>query len=136
MGALLNGLRPWQTEVASVGGQSRDRLGRSHFGGQCLGNETPASMTKATTFFVDGDQAVRLPAEFRFDGPVVHVRRDELTGDVVLSVQPAQSSPPLRWADFMALRAELGPLPDDLLADIRQGMWAHDGDACTGNPLP
>lgn len=105
-------------------------------GGQCLGNDKPVSMTKTTTFSVDGDQAVRLPAEFRFDGLVVHVRRDEFTGDVVLSRQPAQSSPSLRWADFMALRAELGPLADDLLADIRPSMRAHDGDACAGKPLP
>ena len=32
-----------------------------------------------------GGQAVRLPAEFQFEGDEVDIRRDSVTGDVVLS---------------------------------------------------
>jgi antitoxin VapB len=41
-------------------------------------------MTKAKLFVTGGSQAVRLPAEFRFDGDEVDTRRDATTGDVVL----------------------------------------------------
>ena len=39
----------------------------------------------AKLFRNGGSQAVRLPAEFRFEGDEVYVRRDETTGDVTLS---------------------------------------------------
>ena len=42
-------------------------------------------MTKAKLFITGGSQAVRLPAEFRFEGNEVDIRRDSTTGDVVLS---------------------------------------------------
>ena len=42
-------------------------------------------MTKAKLFTTGGSQAVRLPAEFRFEGEEVDIRRDSLTGNVVLS---------------------------------------------------
>ena len=64
-------------------------------------------MTKTAKLFTNGgSQAVRLPAEFRFDGEQVYVRRDEATGDVILSSRPAQS-----WAEFMALRDSMGAVP-------------------------
>jgi antitoxin VapB len=64
-------------------------------------------MDKTAKLFTNGgSQAVRLPAEFRFDGELVYVRRDETTGDVILSHRPAKS-----WAHFVALRDELGPVP-------------------------
>lgn len=64
-------------------------------------------MTRTAKLFTNGgSQAVRLPAEFRFDGEQVYVRRDEATGDVILSSRPAQS-----WAEFMALRDALGAVP-------------------------
>jgi antitoxin VapB len=59
----------------------------------------------AKLFSNGGSQAVRLPAEFRFDADQVYVRRDERTGDVILSARPRKS-----WAEFMALRQHLGPL--------------------------
>ena len=34
---------------------------------------------------IGGSQAVCLPAEFRFEGDEVDIRRDSVTGDVVLS---------------------------------------------------
>ena len=45
-------------------------------------------------------QAVRLPAEFRFEGEEVFIRKDEKTGDVILSRRPAS------WDEFFRLRDE------------------------------
>lgn len=42
----------------------------------------------AKVFITGRSQAVRLPLEFRFDGPEVFIRRDAATGDVVLSRKP------------------------------------------------
>ncbi len=79
-------------------------------------------MTKtAKLFTTGGSQAVRLPAEFRFDAAEVYVRRDDVTGDVILSSQPHTS-----WDEFMKLRAELGALDDDFLADRQQPQQDRD----------
>jgi antitoxin VapB len=75
----------------------------------------------AKLFTNGGSQAVRLPAEFRFEGSVVHVRRDPATGDVILSERPHAN-----WAGFMALRAGLDPVPDDFLAERGQGVESRD----------
>lgn len=75
----------------------------------------------AKLFMTGGSQAVRLPAEFRFEGTEVHIRRHELTGDVILSATPR--SP---WSEFMALLDELGPAPDDFLKDRQQSMESRD----------
>jgi len=46
-------------------------------------------VTKTAKIFMNGrSQAVRLPAEFRFDQTEVFIRRDAATGDVVLSRKP------------------------------------------------
>ncbi len=42
----------------------------------------------AKIFTTGRSQAVRLPAEFRFEGSEVFVRRDPKTGDVILSRKP------------------------------------------------
>jgi virulence-associated protein VagC len=42
--------------------------------------------------FMNGrSQAVRLPAEFRFEGTEVDIRRDPETGDVILSQKPQRT---------------------------------------------
>ena len=47
-------------------------------------------MLQTAKVFVTGrSQAVRLPLEFRFDVAEVFIRRDVLTGDVVLSRKPS-----------------------------------------------
>jgi len=56
----------------------------------------------AKLFRSGGSQAVRLPAEFRFDGSEVYIWRDEIAGTVVLSPHPC-----VRLADFLALRDTL-----------------------------
>lgn len=55
----------------------------------------------ARLFSSGGSQAVRLPAEFRFEGTEVLIRRDARSGDVVLSPVKAVS-----WAAFAALREQ------------------------------
>ena len=65
----------------------------------------------AKLFATGGSQAVRLPAEFRFEGESeVYIRREPTTGDVVLSRRPHAA-----WSSFIARRAELA---DDTLADF------------------
>lgn len=68
-------------------------------------------MAKVAKLFMNGgSQAVRLPAEFRFSGDEVYVRRDPLTGDVVLSSKLDS------WVDFFALR-DAAASPPDFLAE-------------------
>lgn len=69
--------------------------------------------TKIARLFKNGaSQAVRLPAEFRFDGDAVYATRDERTGDVLLSTRPGASV----WAEFFAL-ADSIDVPADFMAD-------------------
>ena len=56
----------------------------------------------AKLFNTGGSQAIRLPAEFRFAGSEVLIRRDERTGDVVLSPKERRT-----WASFVELRERL-----------------------------
>ena len=58
-------------------------------------------MAKTVKLFKNGrSQAVRLPAEFRFEDKEVFIRRDEKTGDVILSRRPES------WDEFFRLRDE------------------------------
>ena len=63
---------------------------------------------------MDGDsQAVRLPAEFRFDNSdAVYIRRDAVTGDVILSARRTSNA----WRDFFALRDQ-AEVPADFMND-------------------
>lgn len=79
------------------------------------------SQKTARVFTTGGSQAVRLPAEFRFEADVVYVRRDPRSGDVILSPRPRSS-----WAEFVALRKELGPIPKDFLAERDQPVETRD----------
>lgn len=60
-------------------------------------------MPTAKLFKNGRSQAVRLPAEFRFEGEEVLVRRDPDTGDVILS--PCNR----RFSDWLKLRDTLLP---------------------------
>ncbi|MEI6458353.1 MAG: hypothetical protein WCP04_05430 [Pseudomonadota bacterium] len=51
----------------------------------------------AKLFWNGRSQAVRLPAQFRFAGDAVYVRRDPVTGDLILSSRADD------WATFFAL---------------------------------
>jgi antitoxin VapB len=55
-------------------------------------------------------QAVRLPAEYRFESSEVYIRRDPASGDVILSRRPES------WQDFFELMKTID-VPEDFLAD-------------------
>ena len=67
----------------------------------------------AKLFMNGGSQAVRLPAEFRFnESDEVYIRRDAVTGDVILSARRAGNA----WKDFFALRDD-ADVPPDFMSD-------------------
>jgi len=69
--------------------------------------------TRIAKLFKNGaSQAVRLPAEFRFEGNEVYVTRDDQTGDVVLSNRPGAKS----WRAFFAFMEGIS-VPDDFMAE-------------------
>jgi antitoxin VapB len=68
-------------------------------------------MTRTAKLFRNGrSQAVRLPAEYRFEGKEVFIRRDAHTGDVILSRRPES------WESFFEL-ARQAKAPKDFLAE-------------------
>jgi antitoxin VapB len=70
-------------------------------------------MSRIAKLFANGrSQAVRLPAEFRFEGQEVFIRRDEATGDVILSRRPES------WDSFFELRRD-ADVPTEFMADRR-----------------
>jgi antitoxin VapB len=70
-------------------------------------------MPRTAKLFLNGrSQAVRLPADFRFEGSEVFIRQDDATGDVVLSRRPES------WDSFFKLRQETN-VPDEFMADRR-----------------
>jgi antitoxin VapB len=67
-------------------------------------------MPRTAKLFLNGrSQAVRLPADFRFEGDEVFIRQDPLTRDVVLSRRPES------WDSFFKLRQDAG-VPDEFMA--------------------
>jgi len=50
----------------------------------------------AKVFKTGRSQAVRLPKAFQFDVPEVFIRKDEITGDLILSTK----APSPTWAEF------------------------------------
>ena len=67
---------------------------------------------KTAKLFPNGrSQAVRLPAEFRFDGDQVYIRRDESSGEVILSPVPTS------WDGFFAARDDALDEARDFLVD-------------------
>lgn len=70
-------------------------------------------MVRIAKLFMNGrSQAVRLPAEFRFDETEVYIRRDPLSGDVVISRHPGG------WDEFFELIKRLD-VPQDFMTDRR-----------------
>ena len=83
----------------------------------------------AKLFNNGGSQAVRLPAEFRFEGDEVFVRRDAITGDVILS----RKSDAGTWQRFFELR-DAADEPSDFLDDrpdnaplVMRDVFGEDG---------
>ena len=68
-------------------------------------------MPRTAKLFQNGrSQAVRLPAEYRFEGSEVYVRRDLASGDIILSRRPES------WEEFFQLMKTV-EVPDSFLAD-------------------
>lgn len=67
-------------------------------------------MSQTAKLFINGrSQAVRLPAAYRFDTQEVFIRKDPVTGDVILSRRPDD------WNGFLAA-TETAQAPEDFLS--------------------
>lgn len=68
-------------------------------------------MLKKAKLFMNGrSQAVRLPAEYRFEGQEVYIHLDHETGNVILLRKPHS------WHDFFEL-LDTSDAPDDFMKD-------------------
>jgi len=68
-------------------------------------------MSRTAKLFRNGrSQALRLPAEYRFEGSEVYIRRDPGTGDVIISRRPES------WQDFFELADQTG-VPDEFMRE-------------------
>jgi antitoxin VapB len=82
------------------------------------------SETRIAKLFKNGSsQAVRLPAEFRFDGDQVYATRDEITGDVVLSNRPGSKA----WQGFFEMMRSI-EVPDEFMADRPMNLPPQERD--------
>ena len=80
--------------------------------------------TRVAKLFKNGaSQAVRLPAEFRFEGESVYVTRDEKTGDVLLSSRPGAKT----WGDFFDLIHSM-ETPADFMSERPLNTLAQAGN--------
>jgi antitoxin VapB len=70
-------------------------------------------------------QAVRLPVAFRFAGDAVFIRRDEDTGDVILSARPGD------WSGFFAAVKGLD-VPDGFLGKEERAVREVPRDPFAG----
>ena len=73
-----------------------------------LPETTVTTDTTAKIFHIGRSQAVCLPAAFRFETDEVFIRRDEATGDVILSARPKS------WDGFFEVLAK-AHVPADFL---------------------
>ena len=76
-------------------------------------------MSQTAKLFVNGrSQAVRLPAAYRFNTHEVFIRKDPVTGDVILSRRPDD------WAGFLAA-TENAQAPEDFLGTAERLTHGH-----------
>jgi antitoxin VapB len=83
-------------------------------------------MTATAKLFRNGrSQAVRLPAEFRFEGTEVNIRRDPVTGGVLLTEKKPQRTG--SWDEFFRLRDAIPPEElEGFMEDRDQGVHERD----------
>ena len=82
--------------------------------------------SRIAKIFTSGrSQAVRLPAEFRFEGTEVFVRRDPKTGDVILSRKPDS------WDGLFELYGK-DQMPDDFMGAADRTQPVQDRDPFEG----
>jgi antitoxin VapB len=85
-------------------------------------------MKKTAKLFQNGkSQAVRLPVGFRFEGDEVFIRRDEQTGDVILSRKPQSLA-----QFFMFARALKVDVPEDFLGKEERQTALQNRDPFEG----
>jgi antitoxin VapB len=78
--------------------------------------------THIVKLFKNGaSQAVRLPAQFRFQGSEVYATRDDATGDVVLSNRPGARI----WNEFFELLNSVD-VPMDFMIDRPLNVLSSD----------
>ena len=83
-------------------------------------------MSQVAKLFINGkSQAVRLPVAYRFDTKEVFIRRDQETGDVILSRKPAD------WDDFLAAIQE-AEVPADFLSSKEREQGTQERDPLLG----
>ena len=85
-------------------------------------------MPKAKLFKNGRSQAVRLPAEFRFEGDEVAIRRDPTTGEVILS--------PLNRSFEEWLRLQQAVLPRIPQKELDAFMTDRDQGSATERDWP
>ena len=79
-------------------------------------------MSQVAKLFINGrSQAVRLPVAYRFDAKEVFIRKDQETGDVILSRKPAT------WDGFFAALKE-AHVPTDFLDEKERSQGMHERD--------
>jgi antitoxin VapB len=83
-------------------------------------------MVQTAKIFMNGrSQAIRLPAAFRFEEKEVFIRRDPVTGDLILSRKPEN------WDGFF-LVLENADVPEDFLSPIDRNQSSQDRDPFAG----
>ncbi|MBX3670918.1 MAG: AbrB/MazE/SpoVT family DNA-binding domain-containing protein [Rhodocyclaceae bacterium] len=86
-------------------------------------------MTQTAKVFTTGrSQAVRLPLEFRFEEKEVYIRRDAVTGDVILSRRPDS------WEGLFALDAA-AEVPADFMSEADRNQGEHAADPFGDMPV-
>ena len=87
-------------------------------------------MDQTAKLFQNGKgQALRLPIGYRFEGSEVNIRRDEQTGDVILSREPES------LVEFFAFAPKLkADIPDDFLGTADRRTPPQDRDPFEGWP--
>ena len=79
--------------------------------------------TRVAKLFKNGaSQAVRLPAEFRFNGDEVYMTRDDATGDVLLSNRPGAKT----WNEFFELLHAID-VPADFMTERPLNVLPQEG---------
>jgi antitoxin VapB len=76
-------------------------------------------VSQTAKVFVNGrSQAVRLPAAYRFDTHEVFIRKDPVTGDVILSRRPDD------WNGFLSA-TQNAQVPEDFLSNAERHAQGH-----------
>ncbi len=83
---------------------------------------TSTSATRSVPIERDGEtQIIRLPTDVRFEGETVSLRRDEATGDVILS----QSRRTKSWDELFAI-LDAADIPEDFMDERPLNYpWTH-----------